>query len=136
MDKNDSYSGECLDEKNTLSIKFNKDWLLTFEFVKEKKETSKRRYFLETVQFKYVLHSDEFPDAYDKSKNKLIEKKNMKEFSSIIESSYKCFSLTKIDLVDFDSDEVILNFNNYQSQAFMESETSKFNTGKYIHTSF
>lgn len=111
----DDYRGECAENFETLSIDFRGGWNLELNYTLNKGTY----YELNSIMFKYILDADTFPNTTELGpKTVLIG--NMTEFSANKDNSYKCFAQTQVDL----SEEVTLEFSNYQAQPFLPKKSS------------
>ncbi|CAF0896926.1 unnamed protein product [Brachionus calyciflorus] len=115
----DSYTGECSDTFNTLSIEFLNGWTLILNYTLEK-----NAYELSMVRLVYRVKAELFPDV-DPSYvgEKRTERSDLKEFAANKGNSFKCTSETKLDL-----EPVQVDFKNYQAQPFLDSKTVEFDT--------
>ncbi|RNA20608.1 lysosome-associated membrane glyco 1-like isoform X1 [Brachionus plicatilis] len=113
MTKPDKYSGSCMEQNNTLKITFRDQWILEMTYSNHKSE-----YALTRAKLTYKIDSDLFPNATNLGLNDA-ENTELSEFNVIVGKSYKCYSLSKIDL----NQNVTIDFRNYQAQALIKADT-------------
>lgn len=86
-------------------------------------------YQLDTISLVYVVDNS-FPNvSQNEIGQKSVSKSGLDLFSANTENSYKCISLSTVDL----SDKASLQLKNYQAEPFIKDpKTNDFDTGKFL----
>jgi lysosomal-associated membrane protein 1/2 len=114
----DGYDGECAEQFELISIDFRTDWNLKLNY----SLINNAYYELNSIMFHYVVDRVTFPNSTVIGPQTILIG-NMTQFSASKDNSYKCFAKTLVDL----SDDVKLEFTNYQAQPFL-GKSSGFDT--------
>ena len=87
-------------------------------------------YQLDTIRLFYFVDGSSFPNVSQSEIGvKSVVKSGLDLFSANKENSYKCISLSTVDL----SDKASMQLKNYQAEPFIKDpKTNDFDTGKFL----